>query len=557
MRKNVTTETFVEEASKIHNNKYDYSKVVYEKMKKGVCIVCPEHGEFIQTPYKHLLGRGCPKCGVIKNSKSRTKTTENFIGKAKKIHGNKYDYSKTEYVGAHTKVCIICPEHGEFYQEPAAHLSGQGCPVCGRMSTTKSLTKSEERFIEEARKIHGDKYDYSKVKYVNTDTNVCIICPEHGEFFMQPKHHLEGCGCQKCSWEKNGDKRKSTTEDFVEKAKKIHGNRYGYSKVEYIDAHTKVCIICPKHGEFWQTPNDHLRGNGCRYCVNIQSKQEMEICNFLSENGIEFEHGSRGLIGGKEIDIFVPKLNIGIEFDGLYWHSDEFIDDKKYHLEKTISSYNLGITLIHIFEDEWREKKNLVLSKLKHLFRINKNLPRIMARKCNIKRISKNEAKEFLEKNHIQGYGKGKVKLGAFYGEKLIGVMVFREESPKTWVLNRYATDNNFVCQGVGGKLLSFFKRNYEWTKIKSFADRRWTPFDGNNLYNSLSFTLCGYTEPDYKYIVSNKRVHKFNFRKQILEKKYGFDNAMTENEMVKSIGIHKIYDCGLIKYEMVNAAKK
>ena len=127
---------------------------------------------------------------------------ENFIQRAKKVHGEKYDYSKVEYKNNRTKVCIICSEHGEFWQTPDAHLRGQGCPICRYIKSKESIRKkmglTTENFIQKAKEIHDNKYNYSKVKYENTDTKVCIICPEHGEFWQTPHHHLKGCGCPEC-----------------------------------------------------------------------------------------------------------------------------------------------------------------------------------------------------------------------------------------------------------------------------------------------------------------------------------------------------------------------
>ena len=148
----------------------------------------------------------------------------------------------------------------------------------------KKLTTQE--FIEKAIKIHGDKYDYSKVNYINYSTKVCIICPEHGEFLQTPDRHLHKCGCPKCFFKKESDNKSSNIEEFIEKAKKIHNDNYDYSKVNYINNHTKVCIICPNHGEFWQTPNKHLNGHGCPKCKF--SKLENEINKLLSDNKIKF-----------------------------------------------------------------------------------------------------------------------------------------------------------------------------------------------------------------------------------------------------------------------------
>ena len=190
MPKKFTTEEFIQRARKVHGDKYDYSKVEYVNNRTKVCIICPEHGEFWQTPDSHMLGNKCSKC-----SGSKKLTTEEFIEKAKQIHGNKYDYSKVEYKGNKIKVCIICPEHGEFWQMPINHCSKNnhnGCPICAKTIVANKLRKNNSYFIEKAKQIHGDKYDYSKVEYVNNRTKVCIICPEHGEFWQTPDNHLKG-----------------------------------------------------------------------------------------------------------------------------------------------------------------------------------------------------------------------------------------------------------------------------------------------------------------------------------------------------------------------------
>ena len=251
MCKKLTTEEFIDKARKVHGDKYDYSKVEYVKSQTPVCIICPEHGEFWQKPNIHLSGCGCSKCGG-----STKLTTEEFIDKARKVHGDKYDYSKVEYINNQTPVCIICPEHGEFWNTPNHHLNGQGCSKC---CNNKKGTINE--FIKKARKIHGDKYDYSKAEYINRKTRICIICPEHGEFWQRPYGHLYGSGCPKCV-----GKHKPTTEEFITKAREVHGDKYDYSKVEYVNSKTPVCIICPEHGEFWQRPNNHLSGSGCDKC---------------------------------------------------------------------------------------------------------------------------------------------------------------------------------------------------------------------------------------------------------------------------------------------------
>ena len=257
---------FIEKAKHIHKNIYDYSKVRYIGSRTKVCIICPEHGEFWQTPNSHLNRQGCPKCGIIKAHKPQSLTKEEFILKAREVHGWKYDYSKVKYVNNKTNVCIICPEHGEFWQKPYAHLSNQGCPKCRYILSSKKLSFTNNDFIKKAKEIYNNKYDYSKVDYVNNHTKVCIICPEHGEFWQTPNNFLNKHACQKCGKFSRIKKQSLTKEEFILKAREVHGWKYDYSKVDYKNYKTKVCIICPEHGEFWQTPDAHLSNQGCYKC---------------------------------------------------------------------------------------------------------------------------------------------------------------------------------------------------------------------------------------------------------------------------------------------------
>lgn len=235
-------------------------------------------------------------------------TNEQFIEKAKEIHGCFYDYSKVEYIGANTNVCIICPIHGDFWQTPHNHLKGQKCPKCANITRGNAFRNDKEWFVKKAREIHGNKYDYSKVEYVNNHTKVCIICPTHGEFWQVPYSHLKGFGCKKCSTVFD-------TDTFIAQATKIYGDIYDYSNVKYEHSKKEVCIICPKHGEFYITPNNFLRGHSCPICK--QSKLESEVREFLEENKIKFVSQKRyNWLGSRRLDFYLPNENIAIECQG-------------------------------------------------------------------------------------------------------------------------------------------------------------------------------------------------------------------------------------------------
>ena len=315
--KKYDTKTFIEISNKTHNHKYDYSKSTYADKRTKICIICHEkdkngieHGEFWQYPTRHMSGCGCPKCSHEKRRKTLRKkiryTTETWIEAAKKTHGNKYDYSKVEYKGANEKVCIICPVHGEFWQNPSSHLKGFGCSKCGgKFILTKDLV------VERCSKIFNGKYTYPELELENGyDSKITINCPIHGSFTQLLGHHLKGHGCPKCARNE-----KLTNNVFEERAKKIHGKIYMYDKVKYINYNTPVLIGCAKHGYFWQSPNSHLNGHGCPICK--QSHLERTIQLFLKKRNIEYEVGKHfNWLGKQHIDLFIPEYNVGIECQG-------------------------------------------------------------------------------------------------------------------------------------------------------------------------------------------------------------------------------------------------
>ena len=264
----MTKEVFIEKATKKHNGKYDYSKVIFEGLEKEVCIICPVHGEFWQKPKNHLRGYGCKKCQYEKLAKENASTTKKFIESARKIYGNKYSYDKVVYKKSNVSVCITCPEHGDFFITPNDFLDGHGCQKCASISRSKKRSSNTEDFIRKARLLHGNKYDYTKVEYSGNNTKVCIICPKHGEFWQTPHSHLNGRGCKICGIESRAQKRSLTLADFIEKAKQKHGNKYDYSLIKsYKNGKQKIPIICKKHGIFYQRVEDHLFGHGCSRCM--------------------------------------------------------------------------------------------------------------------------------------------------------------------------------------------------------------------------------------------------------------------------------------------------
>jgi hypothetical protein len=283
----------------------------------------------------------------------------------------------------------------------------------------------------------------------------------------------------------------------------------------------------------------------CTVCHPIgdsSSIKETELRNFIeSIYSGEIIKSYRNPV---EIDVYLPELNLGFEFNGLFWHSERW-KDKSYHLEKTSLFHKNGIRIIHIWEDDWILRREIIESQIRNWCGVINR--KIFARKCEVREIGKVSI-DFLNTNHIQGADKSSLKLGLFYGEDLVSVMTFdRFEGRKKmedggWNLSRFCNLINTSVIGGASKLLSYFIKKYKPERIVSYADRDWS--DGG-LYKRLGFDLVSESRPDYKYIVDNIRVHKSNFKKSKL--KY----TETEKEFTKSNGVERIWDCGKMKFEI------
>ena len=277
----------------------------------------------------------------------RKNTVEEFVQKAKEIHGDKYDYSLVDYKNALTKVKIICPKHGVFEQTPNKHLLGRNCPSC-----SKKKPWTTEEFVQKAKEVHGDKYDYSLVEVHGILNKVKIICPKHGVFEQIAQSHINGSGCKKCL---------SCIETFLQKAKEVHGDKYDYSLVDYKNMKTKVKIICPKHGVFEQMPYSHiLDKHGCPKCKN--SKGELVIFEWLSKNIknkflTEFRFRDCKDEQPLPFDFYIPSKNLLIEFQGEqhyrrpenYWNGNAGLKKQRHHdwLKRKYAK-DMGINLLII-----------------------------------------------------------------------------------------------------------------------------------------------------------------------------------------------------------------
>jgi very-short-patch-repair endonuclease len=291
-----TTETFIEKAKIKHSNKYDYSKVHYIDSKTKVCIICPKHGEFSQRPNDHLVGKGCKKCYDERRGETQRSNKAAFIEKANNTHNDKYDYSKVDYVNTHKEVCIICPIHGEFLVKPASHLSGVQCKECAKIERAKNKTLTTEAFISKAKKVHGDKYDYSLTKYNGIYNTVEIVCPTHGVFKQVASYHLSGNGCQKCKRSKLEDEiEQFLIENNIEFIPQYRQTWLGQQSLDFYVPSKKIAIEC--QGEQHFKPINIFGGEGAFKHRQTLDKHKLHICKehnikilYFSNLGIEYPY---------------------------------------------------------------------------------------------------------------------------------------------------------------------------------------------------------------------------------------------------------------------------
>jgi G:T-mismatch repair DNA endonuclease (very short patch repair protein) len=375
MTKKRTLVEFINDANEKHNNKFDYSKVNYINIDTNIIIICPIHGEFTQTPNNHLYSKyGCKLCGQESTHDKLRSTLIEFINKANKKYNNKFDYSKVNYINVDTPIIIICPIHGEFTQTPYNHLiTKHGCKFCGQESTHDKLRSTSEEIITKAKEVHGDLYDYSEINYINYNTDINIKCKIHGFFKQTPINHIrDKQNCPTCSGHY------MNTEIFIEKSNKIHNHKYKYDKVNYIDVILPVIITCKEHGDFKQSPKNHLSGSGCKKCYCNHSKGQLEWLNYLKnilnvsiENTVNFgEHKITN--SSYHADGYINKYKLILEYHGCFWHGckkcylsgintkcqksyQELYDQTQKKKEHCIKE---GYKYIEIWECEWTKIKD-------------------------------------------------------------------------------------------------------------------------------------------------------------------------------------------------------
>jgi hypothetical protein len=415
-------------------------------------------------------------------------------------------------------------------------LAGIGCKQCGHDESAKKRKMITDEFVKKAKEIHGDKYNYSFVKYVKSTSNIVMICKIHGEFSQTPKSHLRGQGCPRC----NVGGRLSRSE-FIKRAKEIHGDKYDYSLVDYSHSKTPVIIICKIHGEFSQTPESHVKQrSGCQSCgarITV-SKDETELYRFVKSLAPDAIQTDRKTIYPKELDIVIPSHKLAVEFNGIYWHNDSTNKNIYRHFEKRLKCEKEGYRLISIRSDLWKERQQQIKSIIQNA--LQSNAKRIFARKCTIEKIKYTIAKPFLDSNHVQASRPASQYWGMFYDSELIAVMtVTYKRKIDSWELVRFATS----CNVVGGlsKMWKHITTANNITQAFSYVDR--------DLFTGESYKNAGFvhdsTNVGFRVVVGKTTESRQKWNKA--------PDRLTQSEWYNREGVSRIYDSGQDKIVWCN----
>lgn len=542
-QKRKTKECFVAEAEALYGSKNSYDEVAYINNSTKVKVGCTKHNHtFYQTPKKHLLGEGCSFC--VKENQNIKKGGD-FVKRASTKYNGKFDYSEVNYGGSKEDITVICPTHGKQITTPYNHLKGAGCYHCGKEEASKKKSSNNgNKVLSRLNKLYEGRYDLSKASYRGYNDYIEVGCPVHGFFKVTPAQFEKGLGCSKClSYDG-----KDPTEYFIQRCIDNLETKYDYSLTVFTHSDDYIDVICPVHGVWSVKASAHLHDrSGCPSCANSVSRTENKIKDFLVGLSLSIEQSNRKLIKPLELDIIIPEKKIAIEYNGIRWHSEKFGKDKNYHLNKTQLCKEQGYRLIHIWEDDYNRDPERELNFLRHTLGCS-DTETIYARKTTLKEVDKKEAKEFLDAYHIQGGVGASSFIGAYLEDKLVSVTAFTYKDNKSYVeLVRHVNHGDYNVTGSLGKATKYFSKICD-LDIISFCDL--SRFDGKS-YEKAGFIVDKILPPDYKYVVGDKRDHKFNWRKKNIKSKLPevYDESLTEKEMMELADIPRIWDCGKIRY--------
>ena len=569
MAKKKTTEMFKQEVKDLTGDEYtvlsEYEGKDIKLTMKHNCDRCDNHTYRVK-PNVFLNGRRCPKCAEL-DKKERGLKFEEFERRFKEKYSNNEleIVDKSQYKDmSTTKMDFLCNKCGNIWNTLPCNTLYYNCKYC-----QGKFKKDTDYFKEQVKSLTDDEYELVS-EYKDTNSKVLINhkkC-QHPPYPVLPKNFISlGNRCPYCNNEQKIERNNILKQEYFEYFKDtLKEKGYSINEDDYVDFKTRIDIKHDSCGNIMsRTPEVFCRDNGslCPICYpsNV-SAEEISLRNYIKSIDGTIIMNDRTILNGKELDIFSKNDMLGFEFNGLYWHSD-IKKDKNYHIDKTSKCLEAGVKLIHIFEDEWIYKRNIVESKISYLLH-NSNKPKIYARNCYVKEIDDSKVKNnFLNINHIQGEDRSNIHLGLYTKKDnmLVSVMTFcnprislgQKNSKYDGELSRFASDINYIVIGGFSKMWAYFCKEYEWSSIITYADKRWS--DGN-LYIKNGWKHLHDSKPNYWYCKGSKRYHRYNFRKQVLKDKFPniYDDNLSEYEIMSEAGYFRIWDCGNMVFEYKRA---
>jgi len=329
---NHSRDDFLQKLESIFGGKYNFSKVDYKNMKTKVWVICNKHGDLLMDPQTLLYKKiGCKECQKEEVRLSRRDSQELFIEKCKKQHGDNFYYSKIKYIDSKTPILIGCKTHGYIEQKPISFRMN-GCSFCNEERRLSAQIFSTKEFVQKAKIVHGDKYIYKNTKYINSKNHVIVECKIHGEFKILASILIRGSGCRSCGIEKRKKKKTLSKNKFVEKAIKVHGDKYTYNNTIYVNAHSHLMVTCKEHGDFKVTPSNHLwNKRGCPLCSG--RKSSVGYKNFTKRiDQEEFLRRAKEAHKKSDYDFSESKYNTQYEYVTVLCKDHGCFDIKPYNL---------------------------------------------------------------------------------------------------------------------------------------------------------------------------------------------------------------------------------
>ncbi len=528
----------------VHNleiEEKDYYDMYYKKEDEGICLTCGKETKFLgmNKGYNKFCSNYCVGTNKdvqkLKEQKSLEKYGTKNVSQSDEIKNKINEVVKSKY-GVNN--VFELEEMQQWAREVKKEKYGNEY-----FNNHEKAVKTNLKKYGVENPLQNDEI-LNKMKKTNTERygGNCCMCSEKYKQNMVDK--------------KGEENRKRYTQYIEENDLKLEF----IDHISYSEHNIFKCLEC---GEEFMIDNQLFRlrlKNKHRICTNCndpkesqKSYSEKEIEEFLKENyNKNVILNSREIIKPNELDLYLPEEKLAIEFNGVYWHSEVY-RDKNFHLNKTNICEQNQIHLIHIYEDDWKYKRDIVKSRLLNL--LGKS-SKIFARKCELKEISNKEVKDFLELNHLQGYCVSKINLGLFFKNELVSLMTFgglrknlgSKNQEGKYELLRFVNKLNFTVVGGAEKLFKYFLDKYKPLEVISYADRSWTMKNGNSLYEKLGFKFEKETQPNYSYVVNLIRENRFKYRKDVLVKE-GFDSNKSEHEIMLEREIYRIYDSGQLKF--------